>query len=76
MLFVFCPPQAQGRLRDEGAGSGALVAPVGGQVADGAVVPREAVDPGLDENEAELGVHVLAVALKVLADSDSLKELS
>jgi hypothetical protein len=30
------------------------------------------VDTGLDENEAELGVLVLAVALKVLADSDGL----
>lgn len=59
-------------LRDEGAGGGALVAPVGGQVADLAVVPREAVDPGLDENEAELGVLVLAVALEVLADGDGL----
>lgn len=30
------------------------------------------MDTGLDQNEAELGVLVLAVALKVLADSDSL----
>jgi hypothetical protein len=30
------------------------------------------VDTGLDENEAELGVLVLAVALKVLADGDGL----
>jgi len=30
------------------------------------------VDTRLDENETELGVLVLAVALKVLADSDSL----
>jgi hypothetical protein len=30
------------------------------------------VDTGLDENEAELAVLVLAVALKVLADGDSL----
>lgn len=30
------------------------------------------MDTGLDENEAELAVHVLAVALKVLADGDSL----
>ena len=36
------------------------------------VVAREAVDAGLDENEAELGVLVLAVGLKVLADSDRL----
>lgn len=30
------------------------------------------MDTGLDENKAELAVLVLAVALKVLADSDSL----
>jgi hypothetical protein len=34
------------------------------------------VDTGLDQNEAELGVLVLAVALKVLADSDSLIDKS
>jgi hypothetical protein len=31
------------------------------------------VDTGLDENETELGVLVLSVALEMLADSDSLK---
>lgn len=30
------------------------------------------MDTGLDKNEAELGVLVLAVALKVLADGNSL----
>ena len=30
------------------------------------------MDTGLDENEAELGVLVLAVGLKVLADGDRL----
>ena len=30
------------------------------------------MDAGLDENEAELGVLVLAVALQMLADGDSL----
>ena len=30
------------------------------------------MDTGLDENQAELGVTVLAVALEVLADGDSL----
>ena len=33
------------------------------------------MDPGLDENEAELGVAVLAVALQVLADADGLLDL-
>jgi hypothetical protein len=31
------------------------------------------VDAGLDENQAELGVLVLAVALEVLADGDGLE---
>jgi hypothetical protein len=38
----------------------------------GLVVAGEAVDPGLDENEAELGVLVLAVDLEVLAHGDGL----
>ena len=33
------------------------------------------MDTGLDENEAELGVLVLSVSLKVLADSDGLSVL-
>jgi hypothetical protein len=33
------------------------------------------VDTGLNENEAELAVLVLAVALKVLADGDGLNKL-
>ena len=60
-------------LRDEGAGGGALVTPVGREVTSLAVVPRETVDPGLDENEAELGVLVLTVALEVLADGNGLR---
>jgi len=31
------------------------------------------VDTGLDENETELGVLVLSVALEMLADGDSLE---
>lgn len=34
------------------------------------------MDTGLDENEAELAVLVLAVALKVLADGDGLQKMS
>jgi hypothetical protein len=33
------------------------------------------VDSGLDEDETELGVLVLSVALKMLADSDGLYPL-
>lgn len=32
------------------------------------------MDSGFDENEAELGVLVLSVALKMLSDSDSLHD--
>lgn len=59
-------------LSDHGAGGGGLVLPVGGKDTDGAVVAGKTVDTGLDENQAELGVLVLAVALKVLADRDGL----
>lgn len=60
------------RLSDQGAGGGGLVAPGGGQDTDGLVVAGQTVDTGLDENQAELGVGVLAVALEVLADGDGL----
>lgn len=60
------------RLGDEGGGGGGLVAPGGGQDTDGLVVAGQTVDTGLDQNEAELGVLVLAVALEVLADGDGL----
>ena len=63
-------------LGDEGAGSGALVSPGRRESTDGLVVTRQAVDTGLDQNEAELAVLVLAVALEMLADSDSLQKMS
>jgi hypothetical protein len=62
------------RLSDKGAGSGGLVTPGGGQDTDGLVVAGQTVDTRLDENEAELAVLVLAVALKVLADGDGLQQ--
>lgn len=61
------------RLGDEGGGGRGLVAPGWGQDTDGLVVTGQTVDTGLDQNEAELGVLVLAVALEVLADGDSLE---
>lgn len=60
------------RLCDEGGGGGGLVPPGGGEDTDGLVVAGQTVDTGLDENQAELGVLVLAVALEVLADGNSL----
>ena len=60
------------RLGDDGGGSGRLVLPGGGKDTDGLVVAGKTVDTGLNENEAELGVLVLAVALEVLADGNSL----
>jgi len=59
-------------LCDHGACSGALVLPVGLQNTDSLVVSAETVDSGFDEDEAELGVLVLSVALEVLADGDGL----
>ena len=64
--------QSRVRLCDQGTGGSALVLPCGRQSADGLVVPGETVDTRFDENEAELGVPILAVALKMLADSDGL----
>lgn len=61
-----------GKLCDEGAGGGALVSPGGWQDTDGLVVSGQTVDTGFDQNKAELGVLVLAVTLKMLADSDGL----
>jgi hypothetical protein len=57
-------------LSDQGGGSAGLVLPGGGQLLYALVVAGKAVDAGLDQNEAELGVHVLVVALKVLAHGD------
>src|SRR5262245_59343091 len=54
------------------ASRGALVSPVGRQDADRLVVPRQAVDTRLDQNQAELGVLVLAVAFEVLPNGDGL----
>lgn len=63
-------------LCDNGAGSSGLVLPGRGEDTDGLVVAGQTVDSGLDENETELGVLVLSVALKVLADGNSLFHMS
>jgi hypothetical protein len=60
------------RLCDQSAGGGALVFPGWWQNTDGLVVAGQAVDAGLDENEAEFGILVLSVPLKMLADGDGL----
>jgi len=60
------------RLCDQGRGSGGLVSPGWWENTDGLVVTRETVDTGLDKNETELGVLILAVTLEVLADGNSL----
>ena len=71
-----CPLLHHPTLRNNGAGGGRLVLPGGGQDANGLVVAGKTVDTRLDENETELGVLVLAVALEVLADGDGLSILS
>lgn len=60
-------------LCDNGGGSSRLVLPRRRQDTNGSVVTGQTVDSGLDENKTELGVLVFAVALKVLADSNSLE---
>jgi len=59
-------------LCDHSGGSGALVSPGWWEDTDGLVIPGQAMDAGFDENQTELGVLVLSVALKMLADSDGL----
>ena len=59
-------------LRGHGGGSvGRLVLVGRGNALYLLVVAGQAVDAGLDENQTELGVDVLAVAVKVLAHGDS-----
>jgi hypothetical protein len=64
------------RLCDESAGSCALVPPGWWERTDGLVVAGETMNAGLNKNEAELRILVLAIALKMLADSDSLTNVS
>jgi hypothetical protein len=59
-------------LGDEGGRGAGLVLPGGREDGPGLVVPGQTVDPRLDENEAELCVPVLSVALQVLADAHRL----
>ena len=69
------PIWGQDRLCDEGAGGGGLVSPGGRENTDGLVVAGQTVDAGLDQNETELAVLVLAVALEVLADGNGLRKV-
>lgn len=66
-------PAEFSHLCDQSGSSSTLVSPGWWEDTDGLVVAGQAVDTGLDENEAELGVLVLSVALEMLADGDSLK---
>ena len=59
-------------LRDEGRSGSRVVLERRRDLLPRLVVAGETVDTGLDENEAELGVLVLAVDLQVLADGDGL----
>jgi len=59
-------------LSDQRGGGGGLILEVRGDLLGGSVVSSEPVDPGLDENESELGVLVLPVLLEVLSDVDGL----
>lgn len=70
--FCFVSPSDIHRLGNESAGSGGLVLPGGGKDTDRLVVTGKTVDTGLDKNQAELAILVLAVALKVLAHGNGL----
>lgn len=60
------------RLGNKGGSGSGLVLESRGDGTLGLVVTSETVDTRLDENEAELGVHVLAVTLEVLANRNGL----
>jgi len=49
-----------------------VLLPVGRQLVCALVVASQTVDAALDQNQAELGVLVLAELLQVLADGDGL----
>ena len=59
-------------LGDERRSGAGFVLPVWWQNCTGLVVPCQTVDTGFDENETELGITILAVALQVLADAHGL----
>lgn len=48
------------------------ILPIGGDLLGSFVVAGEAVDAAFDEDEAELGVLVLAITVEMLADVDGL----
>lgn len=59
-------------LSDQSRGRSRFVLPDGGQLTSLLVVASKAVDTGFNENQTVLGVLVLAVAFKMLANGDSL----
>merc|ERR1719250_227528 len=70
--LVLSAAQTLDGLGDHGGGGAALVLPGWGQNAGQLVVPGQAVDPALNQNEPELGIPVLPVPLKMLPDGDGL----
>ncbi|GET92071.1 40S ribosomal protein S13, putative [Leishmania tarentolae] len=54
-------------LRDHGGGRAGLILPGGRQLLDALVVAGQAVDAGLNQDEAVLGIAILGVAFEVLA---------
>ena len=65
--YRFCPNLSHHRAR-----SRTLISPRRRQHTDRLVVPRETMNAGFDEDEAEFGVLVFTVALEVLTDGDRL----
>jgi hypothetical protein len=59
-------------LSHHGTGSGRLILPVSRELSGGSVVTSQAVDPRFDQNQSELGVLILAVAIQMLTDLNSL----
>ena len=45
-------------------------------MSDGLVISRQTMNPGLDKDQSELGVFVLAVPFEMLANGDGLEFVS
>lgn len=81
-MFLPCIPKRphsrplDGVLRNQGAGGCTLIPPSGWEMSDGLVISRQAMNPGLDKDQSELGVFVLAVPFEMLANGDGLEFVS
>lgn len=63
-------------LRNQRTSGCTLISPGGWEYSDSLVISRQTVDAGLDEDQSKLGIFILAVPFKMLADGDGLEVVS